>query len=117
MRLHALGDEAAAHFHQVVPQALEQSDHVLVLTHVPPFHEACWHRGQISDENWAPHFTCQAVGKALKEIMQRCPDRRMTVLCGHTHTAGQAQILANLTVLTGEAQYGAPKVQQILEVE
>jgi hypothetical protein len=45
------------------------------------------------------------------------PDRRMTVLCGHTHSPGEAQILPNLQVLTGGAVYGAPTVQRIFEVQ
>jgi len=116
-KLNSLGDEAAEHFREVVPQALEQSDHVVVLTHVPPFYEACWHQGKLSDKDWAPHFTCQVAGDVLMQIMKRYPDRSMTILCGHTHSSGQSQILANLTVLTGEAEYGKPKVQRILDVE
>ncbi len=116
-KLRSLGDEAAEHLREVIPKALEESGHVIVLTHVPPFQEACWHQGQISDKNWAPHFTCQAVGDVLEEFMKLYPNRRMTVLCGHTHSSGQAQILANLEVLTGGAEYGQPRVQQILEIE
>jgi hypothetical protein len=40
----------------------------------------------------------------------------MTVLCGHTHGGGQAQILPNLRVLTGGARYGRLELQQVLEV-
>ena len=39
----------------------------------------------------------------------------MTVLCGHTHGEGQAQILPNLKVLTGGAKYGEPRVQRVFE--
>jgi hypothetical protein len=41
----------------------------------------------------------------------------MTVLCGHTHSSGEAQILPNLRVLTGGAVYGKPALQRVLEVE
>ncbi|HEU0069465.1 MAG TPA: metallophosphoesterase, partial [Nitrospiraceae bacterium] len=61
--LESLGDEAAAHIRQVLPTALERWQRVMLLTHVPPLREACWHEGHISDDNWAPHFTCQAVGE------------------------------------------------------
>ena len=44
-------------------------------------------------------------------------DRQMTVLCGHTDGAGEAQVLPNLRVLTGAAEYGEPKVQRVLELE
>ncbi len=116
-RLNALGDEAAEHFRQILPTALETSNRVLVLTHVPPFREACWHEGQLSDDNWAPHFTCQAVGAALMEIMSAHPDRKMTVLCGHTHSSGHARILDNLEVFTGQAVYGQPTIQRVLDID
>ena len=67
--LKTLGDEAAAHMRRVLPLALEQFREVVLLTHVPPFREACWHDGRSSDDEWAPHFTCQAMGEAILEIM------------------------------------------------
>jgi 3',5'-cyclic-AMP phosphodiesterase len=115
-KMHALGDEAAAHFRTVLPDALSRFRHVLVVTHVPPFREACWHEGRISDDNWLPFFTCKAVGEVLAEAMRAHPDREMTVLCGHTHGAGEAEILTNLRVSTGGAVYGSPKVQRVIEV-
>ena len=116
-RLHALGDEAAAHFRAVLPEALARFRRLIVLTHVPPFREACWHRGRISDDDWLPHFACQAVGEVLVEAMAAHPECEMTVLCGHTHSPGEAQVLPNLRVLTGGAEYGRPEVQRVLEVE
>ncbi len=116
-KLGALGDEAADHFRRVLPQALETSQRIVVLTHVPPYREACWHEGQLSDDNWAPRFSCKAVGDVLVEFMAARPDRTMTVLCGHTHSSGHAQVLENLEVLTGDAVYGQPKIQQVLDVE
>jgi Icc-related predicted phosphoesterase len=115
-RLNALGDEAAAFFDQHVPQALKRCRHVVILTHVPPFRDACWHEGKISDSDYLPHFACQVVGDHLAAIMRNHPGHKMTVLCGHTHSSGTAQILDNLVVLTGGAQYGHPALQQILEV-
>jgi 3',5'-cyclic-AMP phosphodiesterase len=117
LKLHALGDEAAAHFRTVVPEALRRFRHVVVLTHVPPFREACWHEGRNSNDNWLPHFTCKAVGDVLLDAMIAAPDRQMTVLCGHTHSAGEALVLPNLRVLTGGATYGNPVIQAVLEVD
>ncbi len=110
-RLQQLGDEAAAHLQLHVREALSWAEHVIVLMHVPPFREACWHEGQLSDENWAPHFTCVAAGDVLRAAMESSLDQRMTVLCGHTHGEGRADILPNLRVITGGAMYGAPSVQ------
>jgi hypothetical protein len=115
-KLHALGDEAAAHFAAVLPEALARFRHLIVVTHVPPFREACWYDGRISDDDWLPHFTCKAVGDVLAQAMTAHPDRQMTVLCGHTHGAGEAQVLPNLRVLTGGAVYGKPALQRVLEL-
>jgi predicted phosphohydrolase len=114
-QLMALGDEAAAHIRRVLPAALERHEQALLLTHVPPLREACWHEGRISDDQWAPHFTCKAMGDAILEVMRDFPSRQLTVLCGHTHGAGETQPLENVHILTGAATYGYPEITNILE--
>jgi hypothetical protein len=115
-KLNALGDEAAEYFRQILPEALARFDKVLVLVHVPPFKESCWHEGKISDDHYLPHFTCRAVGDVLTEIMAKHPAKQMTVLCGHTHGAGEAQILPNLYVKTGGAIYGWAQLQELITI-
>jgi predicted phosphohydrolase len=117
LRLKQLGDEAAAHIRRVLPPALERYQQVFLLTHVPPWREACWYQGQISNDEWLPHFTCLAMGEAIESIAREYPDRQVTVLCGHTHSPGVAHPLPNVTVLTGGAEYGAPDIQKIFELE
>jgi len=114
-RLNALGDEAADHIARLLPTALARYEHVVLLTHPPPMQAACWHQGRISDDNWAPHFTCQAVGDVLLEIMPAWPERQLLVLCGHTHGEGEHRPLENVRILTGGAAYGAPQLQQVFE--
>ena len=48
--------------------------------------------------------------RVLLEAMQANPGKRMTVLCGHTHGAGEAQLLPNLHVPTGGAEYYPPRL-------
>lgn len=115
--LNALGDEAAEFLENRVLEALAGYWNVIVLTHVPPFRESCWHEGQISNDDFLPHFACRVVGERLARIMAGHPDRTMAVLCGHTHSAGLARILNNLVVHTGGAQYGEPALQKVLEPE
>lgn len=115
-RVRSLGEEEAARVRELLPRALAEHEHVVFATHVPPFREACWHRGRISDDDWLPHFTCKAVGDVLLEIMRKHPTRKLTVLCGHTHGAGVAQILPNLVVYTGGARYGSPALQDFINV-
>ena len=87
---------------------------VIVLTNIPPYKESCWHQGEISDDDWLPHFSCKAVGDVLRECMLVAIDKQMVVLCGHTHSSGECQIMPNLQVKTGDAKYGSPKIQEII---
>ena len=112
-RIAALGDEAAAHFQALLPEALDAASHVVVLTHVPPFMEAAWHNGHHCDAHFLPFFACCAVGDVLTAAMQQHPEKHMTVLCGHTHGGGISKILPNLTVSTGIAEYGKPIIQKV----
>lgn len=113
-KLHSLGDESASFFRRILPEAFQNYDEVIVLTHVPPFHEACWHEGKHSDLNWTPHFVCQAVGEVLLDQMKGAPDKRMIVLCGHTHSGGEVRMLDNLLVKTGSATYRNPQLQEVM---
>lgn len=115
-RLHSLGQDAADSLGRHLSEALQHSHEIIVLTHVPPFLEACWHEGRLSDENWSPHFTCGTIGELLRKTMQQHPGKSMTVFCGHTHGAGYAQILENLEVVTGGAVYREPEIQRVWEV-
>jgi predicted phosphohydrolase len=112
-RLRALGDEAAAHFRQQLPLALKQYDHVMLLTHVPPFRELCYHKGELLKDEYAPHYCCIAVGEAIVEVMKDYPKRRVTVLCGHLHSSSQHNPLPNVSVMIGGAEYGQPAIVRI----
>jgi Icc protein len=120
-RLHALlrarGDAEAAHLQPLLRDALREFERVLVVTHVPPFAEACWHEGRHSDADWLPYFTCAAVGAVLREQALAHPARQITVLCGHSHGLGEAQILPNLRVFTGGAEYRRPALQRVLDID
>ena len=116
IRLGQLGDEAAAHLRRVLPGALDRFERVIVVTHVPPFPEACLYEGLVSDDAWLPHFCCRAVGDVLLAEMQARPDREMTVLCGHTHHPAEIRPLPNLLVKVGHADYGYPRIQEMIEL-
>ena len=113
--LHALGDEAAAHFRATLRQAAARYPRVIAVTHIPPFAEAAWHEGRTCDEYWLPFMASRAAGEALRAVMDEHPQSQLTVLCGHTHGAGETVIAPNLRVWTGAATYGEPEVQRIVE--
>jgi 3',5'-cyclic AMP phosphodiesterase CpdA len=116
-KLHALGDEAAWSLRERFTIALASYRHVICLTHVPPFKEACWYQGKMGNDDWLPYFACQAVGDVLLNVSGERPESHITVLCGHTHHAGIVQLRPNLRVITGSAEYGAPSIQNTFELE
>jgi predicted MPP superfamily phosphohydrolase len=114
--LEMLAEEAATHFATVLPQAFNNSRSVVLLTHVPPFRQACWHEGKISADDFLPYFASKVVGDVLISVMEAHPDCNLRVFCGHTHGGGAADILPNLKVYTGGAEYRNPRVQMVFEV-
>jgi 3',5'-cyclic-AMP phosphodiesterase len=115
-RLTSLGDAAAQDLEDKLRLALQKHTKVLLATHVPPYREACWHEGKISDDNWLPHFSCRAVGERLTAVMEEHPQAQLHVYCGHTHGEGFVQIRPNLAVHTGGAEYCYPRVHSVIEV-
>jgi len=115
-KLEKLGDEAGSYIRKFLPLAMEKYSHVIVMTHIPPFREVSTYRGAISDDNWAPFFTCKAFGDALLDVCPEYPDSEVTVLCGHTHSSAHARPLENLNVYAGHARYSKPTIQKILRL-
>ena len=114
--LMSLGDEAAKHFAAVLEEAAGSFPNIIAVTHVPPFREAAWHQGRPSSDDYLPYFACKAVGDSMVAVMQKHPQATLTVLCGHTHGGGEFQAADNIRVLTGDARYGKPKINNILDV-
>jgi len=116
-RLNRLGDESARCLATRLKEALAEFPQVVLVTHVPPFAETAWYDGRRSDDQWLPFFSCGAVGEMLRQTMRDHPDRRLLVLCGHTHGRGECRILDNLRVLTGGVEGAVPAIQQVLSFE
>lgn len=95
--------------------AMARYSDVIVLTHVPPLPEATWHEGRQSDAEYLPHFCNPTLGRLIREACSNFPQVKLTVLCGHTHGEGTHRE-GNLTVLTGGAEYFAPKVDRIITI-
>lgn len=111
-----LADEAAEHIARVLPLALKSHREVIVITHVPPFREASWYEGRISDDQSLPFFSCKSVGEVLVKVSQDQPQAMVRVLCGHTHGEGTCQVRPSLHVHTGGAIYGQPAIHSIQEI-
>lgn len=117
--LNRLGDEAADYLRPLLSRALAQYQEVVLLMHPPPLREACLYGSEIADDNWAPHFTCKAVGNLILELLPQHPETQLTVLAGHTHNVCDKRPLAhlpNLRLRVGAADYGKPALAALLEL-
>lgn len=112
----ALADESAQHFENVLETAASQNPNIIAVTHVPPFREAAWYQGKPSNDDFLPYFASKAAGDVMVKVMKAHPRSNLLVLCGHMHDGGGIKVLDNLRVLTGEAEYGRLRVNQVLEV-
>lgn len=116
-KMRQLADVDAIALQNDLAQAIEQCPKkIIVLTHVPPFKEACLHNGKISDEGWLPYFSSKVMGDVLVQFANDNPSLDFLVLCGHTHSNAHYQPLANLTVKTGKAEYYRPVIQEIIKL-
>ncbi len=109
-----LGRQAAERLKSKLAAALQSHSCVLVVTHVPPFRQACWYQGKTTDDHWAPFFVCGQCGEALREAAVGHQGAKLEVICGHTHNGGVARIADNLTVVTAGAEYGRPALSGVI---
>lgn len=116
-KMRALGNESADYFSKVLPRALACYDNVIVATHVPPFAEAVWHQGLPSSPDFLPHFCNLSAGEAIRNAVSGFENRKITVLCGHTHSAAYYEDNASgITCHVAPAEYGNPQIANILEI-
>lgn len=114
--LRDLGRSYARRLESLLITAADLHNRLLVVTHVPPFRQACWYQGQTTDDNWAPFFVSGQCGDALRTFAQSRPELMIDVLCGHTHSGGLAKVADNLVVTTAGADYGTPEVAAVIEI-
>ena len=112
--LEALGAESGHYLRGVLPKALENYHRVWIATHFPPYPDAALFGGRRCGMQFLPHFTNVGAGKAIYEVAKDFREKRVTVLCGHTHHASNLQFSANISVLVGAARPSRLGVQEVL---
>lgn len=108
-RIKALSDACADRLEPLIAEAaaLPGVDHIVVATHVAPWEGAAWHMGKPSDKEWQPFFSSRSIGLAIEKAAG-LTDKRVTVLCGHSHSPGTFRPNQQITCETGAARYGRP---------
>lgn len=115
-KINELSQAGADYVKENLEVAFKDYQHVFVATHVSPFRENSVYNGQVSDDNWMPHFSSKRMGDVLLEAAKNNPDKNITVLCGHSHGEADNMILPNLRCLTGKARYRHPKINKVFDL-
>jgi len=89
---------------------------IIILTHVPPFREACFYNGKMSDDDWLPFFSSKIMGDVLLQAASDNVAIEFSVFCGHTHGEAHYKPLNNLAINVGGAEYHQPVIQKIITV-
>lgn len=114
-KMQQLADHDSSQLEIDLLKAIEQKPQkILISTHVPPFKEACTYEGKRTADEWLPFFSSKASGDVIFRIAERNRKIDFMVLCGHTHGKAVAQILDNLIVKAGAAEYYQPVIQDLI---
>jgi len=113
-KMSELGKQSAGMIRNTLPLALTRYRHVVILTHVPPFPNAVLYNNKPCAPESLPHFSNLSAGLAILGIARAFPQRRITVLAGHSHSRCARRILSNLSVRVGHARTGTPSLFEIL---
>jgi Icc protein len=111
-----LAKDAADSLRSTLTTACKEFKRILIATHIPPYREACWYQGQITNDDWAPYFVSRIMGETITEFATLYPSHLFHVLCGHTHHSGVTRMTENLTIWTGAAEYSQPSIQDVIDM-
>ncbi len=106
-----MADRAAAEAKETLLEAIKTYDEILFVTHYPPYSETAFHLDGLSPSNSMPYFCSVAMGQAIDEVFLKNPDKKITVLCGHTHTGGFFRRSPNIEVHVAHSVLHRPEIQ------
>jgi hypothetical protein len=55
-------------------------------------------------------------GDAIQDIMEKMPNKKLLVLCGHSHTYAKYQPLPNILAITGKGEYGKCYISEVFDL-
>lgn len=109
---------AAEHVAQSIKRATRYYRSIYVITHVPPFVEACKFGPGPVESDAAPWYCDVTMGTMLRRAADAYKGITFTVLCGHSHTGCTYRVSDNMVCIVGQAEYGTPRPQDlVIEVQ
>lgn len=115
IRMQQLGRESAMSIRQILPLALTRYQHVVILTHTPPYAQAVRYNGAPCGPVHLPHFVNVSAGRVIRGIARAFPHRRITILAGHAHSSSVTHIDPNICVRVAHARTGRPGLLEVLQ--
>jgi len=115
-KINELSKNSAEYVRANTEKAFKDFNHIFVATHVAPFRESAVYQGKISNDDWMPHFSSKAMGDVLYKLAEANPDKKITVLCGHSHGEADVTLLPNLRAVTGGAKYYLPSPGKVFSL-
>jgi predicted phosphohydrolase len=108
-----LAQQSVNHVANAIKAVIKSSEHIVVMTHVPPFKEsfnASEKYSGIPSTDILPWYTSKVMGDMLLNAAKTYPHVKFTVLSGHVHSHYDDDLLNNLNVKVGRAIYGNPQL-------
>ena len=115
LRMQEMGKGSAMAIRRILPLALSRFRHVVLLTHTPPYAKSVRYNGEACGRLHLPHYTNVSAGLAIRGIARAFPERKITILAGHTHSATVTHIGPNICVRVAHARTGRPGPLEILQ--
>jgi predicted phosphohydrolase len=110
--LRKMGRASAVSFSQMAVQALEDSQHLILATHVPPFAASA-----LREPEYLPYYVNVALGEEILRVAHQFPLKRISVYCGHTHRECVYRPLPNVTVHVAEATNSIFQIAGTVQIE
>ena len=88
---------------------------IIIVSHVPPYENACLNSGRKSTPSGLCFFSSQILGTTIGPIAKANPEIDFLWLCGHTHSKIKLTVLINLVVNVAGSDYYNPTVAGEIE--
>ncbi len=116
--LQKIADDDAKKLAKRVTTALANGfKRIIIVTHVPPYENACLNAGRKSTPDGLCFFSSQILGTTIEPIARANPDIDFLWLCGHTHSKVALHVLKNLEVRVAGSEYYYPTIAEEIKYE
>jgi predicted phosphohydrolase len=114
-KLQSLADADARSLKRKVHKAIKDGfKRIIIVTHVPPFEEACLYAGSKSTPSGLPFFSSKILGDTILPIAKKHPELDFLWISGHTHSRAVHKPCANMVVKVAKADYFHPQIEEII---